>query len=117
VVLRDHRIDELEREIDQLCLRFVVRYQPAGGALRFVYAAIKLNGELERVGDYAESIARQVIKLNGLAFELPRDPLLPAGRSRHPELHAAVEGVPHQDAVMAESAVHLKTTSIACAIS
>ena len=61
VIVRDQRIDELEKEIDRLCLEFIVRQQPVAGTLRFAYAAIKINSELERVGDYAESIARQVV--------------------------------------------------------
>ncbi len=59
VILRDRYIDEFESELDQLCQEFIVRQQPAAGHLRFVYAAIKINNELERVGDYAESICRQ----------------------------------------------------------
>src|SRR5216110_1350789 len=57
VILRDQYIDELEKEIDRLCLEFLVRQQPAGAHLRFAYATIKINLELERIGDYAESIA------------------------------------------------------------
>ena len=71
VILRDQRIDELEKEIDRLCLEFIVRQQPVAGTLRFAYATIKINSELERVGDYAESMARQVLSLEGLEFELP----------------------------------------------
>src|SRR6267378_2073239 len=66
VILRDQYIDELEKEVDRLCLEFLVRQQPAGGHLRFVYATIKINLELERVGDYAESIARQILKVSSL---------------------------------------------------
>ncbi len=64
VILRDREIDELEKELDGLCLEFLVRQQPAGSHLRFVYSVIKINNELERVGDYAESVARQVLKLS-----------------------------------------------------
>jgi phosphate transport system protein len=63
VVLRDQNIDELEKQIDRLCLEFLVRQQPVAGHLRFVYATIKINAELERIGDYAESIARQALKI------------------------------------------------------
>ena len=42
------------------------RQQPAAGHLRFAYATIKINLELERIGDYAESIARQVLKISAL---------------------------------------------------
>jgi phosphate transport system protein len=66
VILRDQKIDELEKEIDRLCLEFLVRQQPAGEHLRFVYAAIKINAELERIGDYAESIARQSLTVGSL---------------------------------------------------
>ena len=43
VILRDQQIDEYEKEIDRLCLEFMVRQQPAAGPLRFVYATIKIN--------------------------------------------------------------------------
>jgi len=66
VILRDQYIDELEKEVDRLCLEFLVRQQPAAGHLRFAYATIKINLELERIGDYAESIARQVLKISNL---------------------------------------------------
>src|SRR5438046_8005343 len=56
VILRDRHIDELEKEIDRLCLEFIVRQQPGAGHLRFVYATIKINAELARIGDSAESI-------------------------------------------------------------
>ena len=86
VIVRDQRIDELEKEIDRLCLEFIVRQQPVAGTLRFAYAAIKINSELERVGDYAESMARQILMLLGaLEFELPTrsaSRTSPAGPSR-----------------------------------
>lgn len=65
VILRDQYIDELEKEIDRLCLEFLVRQQPVAGHLRFAYVVIKVNQELERIGDYAESVARQAVKLAG----------------------------------------------------
>ena len=61
VILRDQYIDELETEVDRLCLEFIVRQQPVASHLRFVFTAIKINKELERIGDYAESIARQAL--------------------------------------------------------
>jgi phosphate transport system protein len=69
VILRDRYIDEMEKEIDRLCLEFLVRQQPVAGLLRFAYATIKINAELEEVGDLAETIARQTLKLD--ADDLP----------------------------------------------
>ena len=71
VILRDQYIDELEKELDRLCLEFLVRQQPVAGHLRFAYATIKINLELERIGDYAESVARQVLKVSSLHENLP----------------------------------------------
>lgn len=61
VVLRDHRIDMLEDHIDRLCQEFLVRHMPVASQLRFIVAAVKVNSELERIGDYAEGIARRVV--------------------------------------------------------
>ncbi len=69
VILRDREIDEHEKEIDRLCLEFLVRQHPAAGPLRFVYATIKINLELERIGDYAESIARRGLVVNSLNLD------------------------------------------------
>lgn len=63
VILRDQRIDEMEQQLDRLCLEFLIRQQPVAGHLRFAYAAIKISTELERVGDHAEAVARRVLKL------------------------------------------------------
>lgn len=66
VIFRDRFIDELETELDRLCLEFIVRHQPVAGHLRFVFATIKIVHNLERIGDYAESIARQVVFLSSV---------------------------------------------------
>lgn len=73
VIIRDQRIDSMEKTIDRLCLEFLVRQQPVAGLLRFAYGAIRVNLELERVGDYAESIARQVLKLISIGVQVPMD--------------------------------------------
>ena len=73
IIIRDTFIDALDREIDRLCLEFIIRQQPVGVHLRFAAAAIKINLELERVGDYAKSIAKQTLKLSRLGA-----PVVPA---------------------------------------
>lgn len=89
VVLRDERIDDLEKEIDRLCLEFIVRQQPVGGHLRFAFATIKVNSELERVGDYAESIARQTLAVADLGLEIPEQPFEEMARLAIPMFAAA----------------------------
>jgi phosphate transport system protein len=107
VILRDQHIDEKEKAIDQLCLEFLVRQQPVGAHLRLAYSTIKVNLELERVGDYAESVARQVVKLG--KFPPPPEVLKQwitemADRSI-PMLHDAIEAFVRQDADLASRAM------------
>ncbi|HET9958919.1 MAG TPA: phosphate signaling complex protein PhoU [Polyangiaceae bacterium] len=98
VILRDQRIDELEKEIDRLCLEFIVRQQPVAGTLRFAYAVIKISSELERVGDYAESMARQGLSLLAMDLQFPMERLQEIAGKAIPMLHGAVEAFVTQDA-------------------
>lgn len=106
VILRDQYIDELEKEVDRLCLEFIVRQQPVAGLLRFAYTTIKLNLELERVGDYAESIARQTLKLLAMeTVKIPVERLEELANLSIPMLHDAVKAFLDQDAVLARKTI------------
>lgn len=105
VILRDEFVDEAEKKLDRLCLQFLVRHQPAASLLRFVYSAIKVNLELERVGDYAESIARQALKLTQVDAPLPLDRLQEIVNLAVPMLHDAVQAFVTQDADLARRTI------------
>src|SRR6185436_6177193 len=49
VILRDRRIDELEKELDRLCLEFLIRQQPVARSLRFAYITIRMTLKLARM--------------------------------------------------------------------
>ena len=101
VILGDRRVDEMEREVDQLCLGFLVRQQPVAGPLRFAYSTIRINLELERIGDYAESIARQVLKVIPLSLEIPFARFSQIANLSIPMLHQAVHAFVTQDVALA----------------
>lgn len=105
VILRDRRVDELEKEVDRLCLEFLVRQQPVAGPLRLAYSTIRINLELERVGDYAESIARQSLKLMEMKDALPLARLEEIANLSIPMLHDAVEAFLTQDADLARRTI------------
>jgi len=90
VILHDQDVDALETELDRLCVEFIVRHQPAAAHLRFVYSASKIVNELERVGDYAESVARQVLLIGSQSFEVPTDKFSQIANLAIPMLHNAV---------------------------
>ena len=60
VIRSDYEIDEMEIEIEEECLKILALYQPVARDLRFLIALIKINSEVERIGDYAVQIARRV---------------------------------------------------------
>jgi phosphate transport system protein len=101
VILRDRYIDELEKQIDRLCLEFIIRQQPVAGHLRFVYSTIKINAELERIGDYAESIARQILKLAKYDLKSFHPQFVEIANLSIPMLHAAVQAFVEQNAELA----------------
>lgn len=54
----DKRIDAMENEIDQECHRLLALHQPVARDLRLVITVMKVNNELERMGDHCKNIAR-----------------------------------------------------------
>ena len=109
VILRDLKVDELEKEVDRLCLEFLVRQQPVAGPLRFAYATIRINLELERVGDYAESISRQVLKLTSQDVEaVPLERFEEMAEHSIPMLSNAVKAFLHQDEALARSTMEVE---------
>ena len=63
VVAQDDEIDELEIEIDDLCLKLLALQQPQARDLRFVAASMKIVNDLERMGDLAVNLAHRSIDL------------------------------------------------------
>ncbi len=57
-------VNEMELHIDEECSRILARRQPAASDLRLVLAIIKITTDLERIGDEANKIAKQTIKLS-----------------------------------------------------
>jgi len=65
VLREDSLLDSLEVEIDNGCVRVLVTRQPAAVHLRFVLAMLKINTDLERIGDLSTNIADEAIQLHG----------------------------------------------------
>jgi phosphate transport system protein len=64
VIDDDDSINALEVEIDEFCLKLLALRQPAARDLRFITTAIKINYDLERIGDMAVNICERVLELN-----------------------------------------------------
>lgn len=64
VIDSDVRMDHLELTIDNKCLDLIALHQPMAGDLRFITTAIKLNAELERIGDLAVDVAQRALTIS-----------------------------------------------------
>jgi phosphate transport system protein len=59
----DHEVDEMEVEIEEECLKIIALHQPVAAGLRFIVAVIKINNDLERIGDQVVNIAQRVVRI------------------------------------------------------
>ena len=92
IMAADEGVNRTEKQIEQLCLTLLLRQTPVAGDLRRVSAALKMDTDLERIGDHAQDIAEL-----SLAMPLPQN---------HPEWLAVVEE-------MAENARNMITGAMA----
>jgi phosphate transport system protein len=58
VAEKEHEVNQLHIEIDDRCFKLLALYQPAATDLRFIVGAIKINSDLERIGDQAVNISQ-----------------------------------------------------------
>jgi phosphate transport system protein len=77
VFSREAEINQLERDIDELALDLLAMQQPMAVDLRFIVAVIKINSDLERLGDQAVNIAERFLEMSelptvALPVDLPR---------------------------------------------
>lgn len=64
-----HIIDQMEREIESICLKLLLQQQPVAKDLRVISAALKMITDMERIGDQAEDIAEIITFLGGRSSE------------------------------------------------
>jgi len=71
VITTDSRLDALQREIEDLAVMTIALRQPVAIDLRELIGAIRVTGDLERIGDLAKNIAKRAVKISGEA-RVPR---------------------------------------------
>ena len=63
VVEGDREIDRREVEVEESCLKMLALHQPVAADLRFIIAVLKVNNDLERMGDLAKNMAKRAASL------------------------------------------------------
>jgi len=64
VIEVDNEIDNIEVDVEEECLKILALHQPVAIDLRFIIAALKINNDLERIGDLAGNIAKRTTDLS-----------------------------------------------------
>jgi phosphate transport system protein len=99
----ERAIDSEQRDLDEMAYELLAKEQPMAVDLRFILAAIKINGDLERVGDQAMGIARRTREtLKQDIVELPVD-FAAMGEFANHMIRTALRSLLEEDARLAES--------------
>jgi phosphate transport system protein len=100
-------INAAEREVDEMAYDLLAKEQPMAIDLRFILAVIKINGDLERIGDQASNIAQRAISQKNLPqIELPID-IPDMGEKVGMMIRRAIQSLLEADARLAESVLAL----------
>ena len=101
VIEADDEIDQIEVDVEEGCLKILALYQPVAIDLRFIIAVIKINNDLERIGDEAVNIAERVrIIAKREKLDIPFDFSLMAGKTEA-MLKRSLDAVVNMDLDMA----------------
>ena len=74
VIDKDSGVDQLEIEMEEDCLKLLALHQPVANDLRVIIAVLKINSDLERIGDQAVIIAEESVNLKNLpTIDVPED--------------------------------------------
>jgi len=109
VILGDGTINRQMRAIDTLCHQFIAVHLPSAGHLRLISSVIRINIILERIGDYAVTISRDLLLLSGSPHGQQAQGIeLLAGEVRR-MLHQAITAFDEDNAELARGTITMST--------
>lgn len=105
VIDNDIKIDELDVEIEEECQKILALHQPVAHDLRYIIAVLKINTELERIGDASVNIAERALVLSdSVRIDIPFDFTGMAEKARAMLRHS-LDAFVNQDADLANSVI------------
>ncbi len=107
IIEADSEVDAVEVEIEEECLKILALYQPVAVDLRFLVASIKINNDLERIGDEAVNIAERLIimaKRPPMAFVFDYTPMAERAQTM---LKSSLDSLVNLDAELAYQVIDM----------
>jgi len=103
VLRQEARVNQMQIEIDEMATNALALYQPRAGDLRFLTAAIKINSDLERMGDLAVNIAERAIDLMSRPLVKPLFGIPKMAELAQSMVHKSLNAFVNRDAELARS--------------
>ncbi len=103
VVASDVAVDQKEVEIEEECLKILALYQPVAADLRYIIVALKMNNDLERIGDLAVNIAHRASSLIKLPKTQAHFDFSEMSKCVQLMLRQAIESLVNSDSALATS--------------
>ncbi|PLY07941.1 MAG: phosphate transport system regulatory protein PhoU [Desulfuromonas sp.] len=107
IVAGDNRVDDMEVELEEECLKILALHQPVAADLRFIVSVLKINNDLERMADLATNIAERAIDLSGPWKVVPPFDVEEMARQTERMIDLSLEALVHQDRDTAARAIAL----------
>jgi phosphate transport system protein len=105
VILDDNAVNRGFAEIDGMCHKFLARHLPSAGHLRLISSILRLNAELERIGDHAATIAREALQLSEPPGNGFRDTIVTMAGDSQNILRRAIKAFSINDADLARQTI------------
>ena len=102
VIAGDKQIDVLEVELEEECLKILALHQPVAMDLRFIIAVLKINNDLERIGDLAVNIGERVVYLADHKDVAPPPTLYELAAKAQDMLHKSLNALVRTDTELAK---------------
>ena len=98
---QDPEVDALEREVEARAIKLLALRAPMAQDLREIVSALKVTGDLERIGDYAANVAKRSLRLGPATLDISLGGLRNMGRLVQESLRLAIDALGQNDATKA----------------
>ena len=105
VINADAEIDEMEKDIEKLCLKLLLQQQPVAKDLRQISAALKMITDMERIGDHAADISEMTILMAGTPYIRNIEHLQTMAKEAMVMLVKSIEAYVEKDLAKAEKVI------------
>lgn len=103
VIQRDPDVDAIESDVEKQIVSIIARRQPMGHDLRMILSALKVAGELERIGDLSKNIGKRALKLDDYVSVEMRNAILRMSKPVSRQLNEVLDSYSSGDANLAKS--------------